>query len=314
MPRSDEDIRSGMRGAATGSKGQLWVSLLEKAWAKLYGSYETIDGGYTEEGLHDLTGGHMKFVRTREMDFNKEEWWQELKEAVKKGYAVVAESPFGKDTNISKSGVVFGHAYAVLGAYDVPVLGKVYRLVKGRNPWGHQEWVLDWSDTDPRWNTVSAEEKKRIGFSPDQKDGIFWMDYDDFCEWFRKITIAEIHDGASYVYSTQPSEDGQGRFFRVRIFKQGEYSFQLNQTPERLLQESQGGRFQYHPATMNIGQLLPNGDLKWYRGTQSSFRTLFRKLELTPGDYIVYTQQKYYKSDPFRDITLAICGQNYCQI
>jgi calpain-15 len=36
--------------------GELWVILLEKAWAKLHGSYERIEAGMSHHSLSDLTG------------------------------------------------------------------------------------------------------------------------------------------------------------------------------------------------------------------------------------------------------------------
>jgi calpain-15 len=34
----------------------LWVLILEKSWAKLNGSYDLTDGGYTDEAISCLTG------------------------------------------------------------------------------------------------------------------------------------------------------------------------------------------------------------------------------------------------------------------
>jgi len=37
--------------------GELWPALLEKAWAKIYGTYAKVQSGATEEYIYDLTGG-----------------------------------------------------------------------------------------------------------------------------------------------------------------------------------------------------------------------------------------------------------------
>jgi calpain-15 len=35
---------------------EIWVMLLEKAWAKVYGSYDNIHSGYNDEGLNAVSG------------------------------------------------------------------------------------------------------------------------------------------------------------------------------------------------------------------------------------------------------------------
>lgn len=75
---------------AKGSPGQLWVSVVEKAWNKLYGSYYMTEGGFTEEAIHDLTGAHVHFIDTRDPDFDKEAAWKDLLEGTKMDFAMLA--------------------------------------------------------------------------------------------------------------------------------------------------------------------------------------------------------------------------------
>jgi hypothetical protein len=51
--------------------------LLEKAWAKLHGSYDNIIGGYVSEALHDLTGAPTEDKNIGKIN-NFDELWQEL--------------------------------------------------------------------------------------------------------------------------------------------------------------------------------------------------------------------------------------------
>lgn len=62
-------------------KNEMWVQILEKAWAKLYSSYKRIDAGFPEEGLHDLTGAHMKMFRFQVDTIDYENTWRYLLEA-----------------------------------------------------------------------------------------------------------------------------------------------------------------------------------------------------------------------------------------
>lgn len=194
---------------------ELWVVLLEKAWAKLYTSYKRIEAGYPEEALHDLTGAPIKQLNMHHSSFDVERDWRYLVEASKLEYSMVASSMPGSDTNKSVSGVVQGHAYTVLNATYLQVGGRQERIVQLRNPWGKGEFKGKWSDGDSNWNHVEESEKKRVGYNPDVDDGIFFMPYDQFIAEFRSLTVAEINDDASYVYKSYKDPACKGVYFTV---------------------------------------------------------------------------------------------------
>lgn len=47
---------------------ELWVIILEKAWAKIHGSYERIEAGFAEDVMRDLTGAPSYDFGTEEED------------------------------------------------------------------------------------------------------------------------------------------------------------------------------------------------------------------------------------------------------
>lgn len=49
--------------SGNGDASELWVMILEKAFAKHYGSYKALDGGLVHMGLVDLTGGAAETIQ-----------------------------------------------------------------------------------------------------------------------------------------------------------------------------------------------------------------------------------------------------------
>lgn len=66
-----------------------------------------------------------------------------------------AGSPQGSDSDISRLGIVQGHAYSILDVAEVDGA----KLMQLRNPWGDStEWKGKWSDHSSEW----TEKRKRM--------------------------------------------------------------------------------------------------------------------------------------------------------
>lgn len=156
---------------------ETWLPLMEKAYAKAHGDYQTIEGGFTGEGIEDLTGGVNVSLFSEDI-LDKDRLWEELKQ-VNKAFLFGCGS-FRKEAESEESidhGLVTSHAYTVLEAREVNMDGgKKERLIKIRNPWGSQEWRGAWSDGSEEWTPEMMKTlNHRFG-----NDGIFWISFQDW--------------------------------------------------------------------------------------------------------------------------------------
>eukprot|EP00826_Nyctotherus_ovalis_P005877 TRINITY_DN1133_c0_g2_i3.p2 TRINITY_DN1133_c0_g2~~TRINITY_DN1133_c0_g2_i3.p2 ORF type:complete len:448 (-),score=145.12 TRINITY_DN1133_c0_g2_i3:1362-2600(-) len=128
------------------SANELWLMVLEKAYAKLHGSYLTLKGGYAHEALMDLTGCPCTYYNFED-EFVKDMvksgvLWEQLRDADEKGYLLSASTPGEQRWEDSPVGegeenaLLEGHSYTISGLVEV----KGYKLVKVRNQWGQFEW------------------------------------------------------------------------------------------------------------------------------------------------------------------------------
>ncbi|KAL1871867.1 hypothetical protein VTK73DRAFT_1835 [Phialemonium thermophilum] len=109
---------------------ETWLPLLEKAYAKVHGDYEAISGGWSGEGVEDMTGGVTTTIATNRV-LKKDKLWRELVNS--DGDFVFALSAIGTGWDWKKGGLALGHAYSVLRATEeVDEEGNKVRLVKIR--------------------------------------------------------------------------------------------------------------------------------------------------------------------------------------
>ncbi|NWQ64779.1 CAN14 protein, partial [Neopipo cinnamomea] len=195
-------------------KNVFWGALLEKAYAKLYGSYEDLQIGQVSEALVDFTGGVNTRIKLAEAP---PDLWDILTRATYSRSLMGCQTHLGvyfpsvslpciQTTKVLKNGLVAGHAYTVTGIRKVTCQYGPENLVRLRNPWGKIEWKGDWSDSSYKWELLSPKEK--ILLRKKKEDGEFWMSLRDFKIHFVDLMICKLtpdlmsqEDGKKWMYS-----------------------------------------------------------------------------------------------------------------
>ena len=176
---------------------ELWVLLIEKAFAKLHGGYAFLrgaNGGWASQGLADLTGAPTEVVRF-DVNFNADALWEDALEHDRQGQLLCASTK-GEDSwsdwsmnglsdvalegcddpvaaatkkmqNVQRAcaaayargDLIPGHAYSVLTLKETR-FGD--RLVRIRNPWGRIDWTGEWSPTSTRWTRETISDVSEI--------------------------------------------------------------------------------------------------------------------------------------------------------
>lgn len=193
-------------------ENNFWVMILEKCYAKAYGSYHKIEGGIPEHAMRDLTG-----APTLTLDNSCENLLSSLREACEKRWIITAsagETDASKDL-LKEVGLIPLHAYTILEVHEINIENDIHShnnltnsmnslngmnsasveyLLKIRNPWGTNEWIGDWSDFSNMWK----ENLKLSSANSSNNQGCFFMNFKDFKHYFSKIQICKIHDNFQY--------------------------------------------------------------------------------------------------------------------
>ncbi|KAG0002691.1 hypothetical protein BGZ80_003456 [Entomortierella chlamydospora] len=199
-----------------------WLPLMEKAYAKIHGDYESLTGGYTSEGIEDLTGGTASMMFSSDI-LDRDRFWEEEMLHVNTNTLMGCSINY-QEEDPEKHGIQAGHAYSVLRVAEY----KGERLVHIRNPWGEIEWNGDWSDGSEKWTPEAMEALQQ----EDKDDGQFWMPYKDFLNIFTTIDRCRIFDASWSVASSWIN-------YNVEPRSSGKFQFELTQPGETVIVLSQ---------------------------------------------------------------------------
>lgn len=195
--------------------GEIWAALVEKAFAKLCGSYAATEWGLHAFGLHYICGGKCtgswarlgpsRWKRSVTMwngdeddtfdraqyegkqeigDWRDEdEVWCMIRLAMERCYPAACAIDREKK---ELTGLLSDRLYSIIGAREIPTDdGWTLRLVLMRNPYDVGKWEGRWSDYSEAWDQNPGV-RDAVDHKP-HKDGTFWMSYTDFDQNFELV-------------------------------------------------------------------------------------------------------------------------------
>ncbi|XP_055692832.1 calpain-C [Lutzomyia longipalpis] len=208
------------------NSNSFWPGLLEKAYAKLHGSYEALKYGTLLDGLADLTGGITECIPIRAENVP-------IRPAIM--YSLldttsIVTCTVNNSTNSTQirnqleklpSGICVGSNYRLCSLDKAETLmGDSVQLVRLRDPmslgnFGNGDgYNGDWSSLSNSWERVSVQERDRLLGQLDIGD--FWMSFADLAQIFTHLECVHLDSDTA---RDEPSLSDKSRKWLMRMYQ-----------------------------------------------------------------------------------------------
>ena len=103
--------------AKPGPKNEVWVPLVEKAYAKPHSSYSAISGGFVSEAMFDLTSLPVEVIEISCPSFDSELTWARLLSFCSLKFPTACSTHW--DATLKETGLVGCHAYSLMEVVEI---------------------------------------------------------------------------------------------------------------------------------------------------------------------------------------------------
>ena len=210
--------------ARSPNPNEVWVMVVEKAFAKLHSCYEAIVGGGLEEGLKDVTGRPTSLFAFQTPEFAPKvadgSLWTEMQDLMARGSVIgvcdnrkarEALDPIGLDN--APAGLLKAHVYVVekmitceaeaTAEYDALEA----KMVLLKNPWQLGKWNGNWCFDSPLWRqyppfaAACGMGNNGDDFKASSPNSV-WMEWADFVTQFDTLILTQEYakEGAKMTY------------------------------------------------------------------------------------------------------------------
>jgi hypothetical protein len=249
---------------------EIWPAILEKAYAKLHGSYAKICSGDPLHALQDMTGfstSRFDEALVDESNKSKVELFDDLVRGIAAGYTVICNTPGsdprskdGKNAPLTAEyaevGLVTGHAYTIIDAKYFENMN--LRIVKVRNAWGRGlEWNGDWNDNDSKWEEY-PEVADACNFQK-AADGTFWMPWEAAQKYFNGGGVCFSHQPAyDYRMNSVFTNGVPSAVLEIEVSSPTWFTFVISQDDKRC----QENATEYQPVMISVAEPVDGGMFK----------------------------------------------------
>ncbi|CCW67636.1 unnamed protein product [Phytomonas sp. Hart1] len=166
---------------------ELWVSLMEKAFVKVFGGSYEFPGSTSASDLYMLSGWLPDSLSFAAKEFNPELQWKRLHHGFATGAVLITLMTPTTIASVGEQAIPLtpDHAYAVLAICEVHGL----RILQLRNPWSRTTWKGALSLGDP--SDLAAAVHKTFGYTTDLANrGVFLMKWEDAIRHFDGASLS----------------------------------------------------------------------------------------------------------------------------
>jgi len=257
---------------------ELWFLLLEKAFAKLYGSYNEIRNVYISEALELMTG--MPSYQHNLREINEDELWECMVNYDKKNYIFCAGTYLKENEDKRKNRI-----FAIVSLYE----NEQFKIVKLRDHFQNFEWDGMFSEKSKNW---TKELREAIGYTKGERS-CFYMELQEFIKHFEFLSVCHYHDGWIRNRVDACSDHKTTILFEMTIDQEMELFISVHQKLPRYVGESP--EYDISPVEILLTEKLEDNTLRKVVagekdaliGKQTTYVNPGIKIRLSEGKYII---------------------------
>ncbi|XP_004427799.1 PREDICTED: calpain-10 isoform X1 [Ceratotherium simum simum] len=171
-----------------------WLPLLEKVYAKVYGSYEHLWAGQVADALVDLTGGLAERWNLKDLARTSDQQdrpggseHRTCRQLLSlKDRCLISCSVLSPRAGARELGEF--HAFIVSDLRELQGrAGQSVLLLRIQNPWGRRCWQGPWREGGEGWSRVDPADEAEL--LSQLQEGEFWVEEEEFLREFDEVTV-----------------------------------------------------------------------------------------------------------------------------